>query len=94
MHLLAYAGLAFLFTSWLSFREVEIHRLWRITAVTLGGYAVLDELLQIPFRRTADVGDCIADWAGVAVGYLCFLAARLLIGRLGLRQIPASIKAS
>lgn len=90
MHLLAYGGLSFLFCLWLSFRGVEDRRLWRITAVTLGCYAVIDELLQIPFRRTADVRDCLADWAGVAMGLLCFFAARLIIDRLGFLHTPAS----
>ena len=90
MHLLAYAGLAFLFASWLAFRGVADQRLWKITAISLCGYAIVDELLQIPFRRTADIVDCLADWAGVALGFLCFLAIRLLVDRLGFRQSPAT----
>ena len=92
MHLLAYAGLAFLFASWLWIRRVEDRRLWKITGVVLCSYAILDELLQIPFRRTADLGDCIADWAGVVLGSLCFLVVRLLLERLKFGQIPASIE--
>lgn len=89
MHFVAYAGLAFLFTSFLWFRGVEEFQRWKLTFLVLGSYAIIDELLQIPFRRTADVRDCIADWVGVAIGSCCFLMARWLIDRLGLRQTPA-----
>lgn len=93
MHLVAYAGLAFLFTLWLWIRGVDELRLWKLTIFVLGGYAILDELLQIPVRRTADVGDCLADWAGVTIGSVCFVAARVLIDRLGIRQTPPSASA-
>ena len=94
VHLLAYAGLAFLFTSWLWMRGVDEFRLWKLTVIVLGGYAVADELLQIPFRRNADFGDCLADWAGVVIGSVCFLAVRLLVGRFGFRHTAPSAEAS
>jgi VanZ family protein len=94
MHLLAYAGLAFLFTSWLWIRGADEFKLWTLTIVVLSGYAVLDELLQIPFGRNADFRDCLADWTGIAMGSLCFLAVRLLLGRFGVRHTSASAEAS
>ena len=93
LHLLAYSGLAFLFTSWLWFRGVEEPRLWKLTAVVLCSYAVFDELSQIPFRRTADVADCLADWAGIALGSLCFLAARMILDRFSNRRNATSFEA-
>lgn len=92
-HLLAYGGLAFLFTSWLSIRRVPEFKLWTLTIAVLGGYAIVDELSQIPFRRSADIVDCLADWTGVAIGSVCFLGVRLLIGRFGFRHTPTSIEA-
>lgn len=89
MHLVAYAGLAFLLASFLWIRGVEGIKRWKVTFIVLGVYAIVDELLQIPFRRTADVRDCIADWVGVAIGYCCFLLARLLIDRLRHLQTPS-----
>jgi len=92
-HLLAYGGLSFLFTSWLSIRRVPEFKLWMLTVTVLGGYAIVDELSQIPFRRSADFVDCMADWTGVAIGSVCFLAARLLVGRFGFRHTSASVEA-
>jgi VanZ family protein len=68
VHLLAYAGLAFLFISWLTLRYGRDARLYAIAAGTLAVYSVLDELLQIPVRRTADIWDCCADGIGIALG--------------------------
>lgn len=97
MHLLAYAGLAFLFSWWLWIRGVEEFQLWTLTIVVPAGYAVIDELLQIPFGRTADLGDCLADWAGVVVGTICFLAARFstrMIRRKSMRMRKEAMSVS
>jgi len=94
VHLQAYAGLAFLFTSWLAIRGTDGFKLWKLTIVVLGAYAVFDELSQIPFGRTASVRDCLADGTGVAIGSVCFLAARFLIGRFGFRHPSASAEVS
>jgi VanZ family protein len=65
IHALAYGGLAVLLSLALSRR-----RQWRIALAlsvlaVLGGYAAVDELLQIPVGRHGDVLDWVADMIGV-----------------------------
>jgi hypothetical protein len=73
LHLLAYFGLAILLCGWMAARG-------RFTAKTATGiailcfiYAIVDELLQIPVGRSADVMDVLADWAGAALGIAVFV---------------------
>lgn len=83
MHLIAYSGLTFLFASWQWMRGADDRRLIRLSIIVPGLYAILDELLQIPVRRTADLMDCFADWGGVLTGLACFLLARAIVSQLG-----------
>lgn len=83
MHFIAYAGLSFLFAFCQWLRGVDDRRLIRLTIVIPGLYAILDELLQIPVRRSADVMDCFADWCGVLIGLACFLLTRTVMTQLG-----------
>jgi len=76
LHFIAYAGLAFLLTWWLSLKwdRLTFGRLLLILAgVSLFG--VIDELLQgIPvLRREPSVKDWVADTLGAALGILLFL---------------------
>jgi len=93
MHLVAYALLAFLFASWLGMRGMEDRRLALRTLGILAIYAVLDELLQIPVRRTADVVDCVADWLGIVVGFASFLLVRAILTQQRLRLMLTKISA-
>lgn len=68
VHLIAYAGLAFLFVAWLTLRSGREARHYLIAAIVVAAYAILDEVLQIPVRRTADIWDCCADWTGTGIG--------------------------
>lgn len=75
-HLISYAALAFLL-AWAVRRGP-----WRLTRTTqitllaaLAGYGIVDELSQPIVGRQAEVGDWLADVAGIAVGGLCFLLA-------------------
>ncbi len=70
-HFGAYAGLGFLLGWWLLLRVRSAGRRVLFTAfLILLGWAVVDELLQIPVNRSADILDCLADWAGAACGLL------------------------
>ena len=71
VHLVAYTVLAYLVG--LQFRQGYWRiRRWRLaTAAVVCLWAVVDELTQIPIPgRSADVMDCLADWAGCAVGVI------------------------
>lgn len=75
LHYLAYGGLAFLLAADGGARG---RFSWRRAALLLGGiacYGILDELLQIPVDRTADVHDWIAD----VLGAVCGLTAYALV---------------
>jgi len=89
VHLIAYAGLAFLFASCQWVRGIDDRRLIRLTLLIPGAYAIIDELLQIPVRRTADVMDCLADWCGVLLGLGCFLLAKIVVTQWGGRASSA-----
>lgn len=83
LHFAAYAGLTFLFACWLWTRGTDNRRVTYLSLIAPGLYAVLDELLQIPVRRMADIMDCCADWAGVLAGFACFLLAKNLVRQFG-----------
>ena len=51
--------------------------IFAITAV----YAVIDELLQIPVGRNADVYDALADGAGSLIGLATLFATRHIIAQ-------------
>ena len=72
VHLLAYAGLAFLLRMFLSLKMSDSRAATRLTLAICFSYAIADELLQIPVNRTADVQDVLADWTGTGVGLLVF----------------------
>jgi len=89
LHGIAYAGLTFLFASWQWMRGADDRRLIVLSLIVPGLYAIFDELLQIPVRRTADLMDCFADWGGVLAGLTCFLLTRIIIGQIGGRVSSA-----
>jgi len=82
LHYLAYCGLMFLLCLDQQIRgKLSLKWTgWLYLAVVV--YAALDELLQIPVGRTADVRDWLADAIGAACGAVLFA-----IGRWGWRRM-------
>jgi len=72
LHFGAYLGLSLLIA--FCVRPKGWNYLWVLLG--LAAYGAIDELLQIPVRRTADVADWLADVAGVAVGLGVYAASR------------------
>ncbi len=81
LHYVAFAGLGFLLAADrrgrgpLSIKNYFV--MWGLIAV----YAAVDELLQIPVRRTADAADWLADAVGAACGLGLFAALSALLPR-------------
>lgn len=72
LHYLAYGGLAFLLAA-----DQAVRGLWSLRRgfwllVALPIYGALDELLQIPVGRTADIHDWFADLFGATCGLAAF----------------------
>ena len=74
LHYLAYGGLAFLLAMDQNARGPLTGRRRCQIFVIVAVYAALDELLQIPVGRTADVRDWVAD----ILGAVCGLGGHLL----------------
>lgn len=72
MHLIAYAGLGFLLCFWIASRGRFSFSAVKAIAIVCILYAILDELLQIPVGRSADLMDCVADWTGAGLGIMLF----------------------
>ncbi len=68
VHFLAYAGLAFLLSTWLFTCNWSTARTAAVVLTILVTYAVADELLQIGVGRTADFWDWVADVLGSGLG--------------------------
>jgi VanZ family protein len=68
LHLGAYAGLALLAAWYSKLRWPTARRRYLVIFLLLIAYGVLDELLQIPVERSAEVADWMADVAGVSLG--------------------------
>lgn len=83
LHFLAYAGLAFLLGFWRSRAQPWSRGEFATLLAIVAGYGILDELLQIPVNRHADVRDWLADLTGAAAGFSVFTVA---IWFLRLRQ--------
>ncbi len=83
MHLVAYAGLAFLLC-WAFPKDVKKPRahLWAAWFVAVC-YGAMDELSQIPVGRHADVWDWCADSVGALIGLLAYCVAKHLWIRFG-----------
>ena len=77
VHLVMYAGLTFLLSSWLSARRPGSGRLVLPVLAAAVIYAVLDELLQmLTETRTADFWDFVMDVLGAVLGLVLFGAFR------------------
>ena len=78
VHLVMYAGFAFLFALWLSARQAHpTHLIWKVLGASIL-YGMLDELLQIPIEsRSADIWDFVMDQIGAVIGWGCFRFSRL-----------------
>ena len=76
LHFIAYAGLAFLLTWWLSLRwdRLSLKRLMLIV-VGVSLFGIVDELLQgIPvLKREPSVKDWVADTLGAVLGVILYL---------------------
>jgi VanZ family protein len=78
-HLLAYFGLAtVLFLSLWASRPTWSDIGMRVLAICLV-YALLDELLQIPVGRDAELLDWMADAAGASVAVVLWTVARMIV---------------
>jgi VanZ family protein len=80
-HALAYAGLASV-AGWALLPLVSPPvRAWRYALIFALGFGVLMELLQawLPFKRSGDIGDIVADALG---GLMIYGLARLASGQL------------
>ncbi len=83
LHWIAYTGLAFLLCCWReAIGRVTLRRLALIVLV-LAVYAILEELLQIPVGRHADLYDGIADMLGSGCGIVLFAVVRTFCDRFG-----------
>ncbi|MBT4867015.1 MAG: VanZ family protein [Planctomycetaceae bacterium] len=80
-HLLMYLGLGFLLAWWFYNAGRVGVRLFVTVIFVAAVYAALDELLQKPVGRTADIRDSLADIAGAILGFACFLITRAVIQR-------------
>ncbi len=77
VHLVMYAGFAFLLSAWRSARKPETPKLALLVFAAAAIYAALDEILQIPIEsRTADVWDFVTDLIGASLGLLLFWLVR------------------
>lgn len=70
LHFLAYGGLAFLIAARRSCSRRMTWRHYAILWLIIAAYGALDELLQIPVGRDAEVADWLMDIAGAAAGLL------------------------
>jgi VanZ family protein len=77
LHFVAYGGLAFLVAARLGCSRALTRRHYVRLWLAVATYGALDELLQIPVGRDADVVDWLMDVTGAAMG----LAAVALVGR-------------
>lgn len=80
-HILMYSGLGFLLAAWFYLRGSCGWRLFAIVIAIASGYGILDELLQIPVGRHADIIDWLADTVGALVGYSYFLVAKSILSK-------------
>lgn len=67
-HAAMYAGLSFLLSGWLAVRGKRGLRYYALALAVVVAYGAIDELLQIPAGRHADVNDWLADCAGGLFG--------------------------
>ena len=72
IHLIAYFGLGFLLCFWTATRGRLTFSAVKTIAIVCVLYAMVDELLQIPVGRSADLMDCVADWCGAGLGIILF----------------------
>lgn len=75
LHFVAYGGLAFLIAARLGCSRTLTRRHYVRLWLAVAAYGALDELLQIPVGRDADVADWLMDVTGSAVGLATFAVA-------------------
>ncbi len=91
LHFTAYAGLAWLLGVWFWARGRKGWRVSLMVFAVAALYGGIDELLQIPVGRNADVADWLADCGGAAVG-LAMLALTQALWRVA-RSRPGTYPA-
>ena len=82
LHLASYLILAFLSAFATSTRHSLRLRSYLVLFLLIAAYGVIDELLQIPINRTADVVDWAADVTGGMIGLALFAATQWAIPAL------------
>lgn len=86
-HFLAYFGLGAILSVWGRSRPSN----WPWIALAIAAvYGIVDELLQIPVGRTADIEDWIADIAGAGSGVALVAIISAIGVRTGMRWTRAS----
>ena len=76
VHIVMYGGLSCLLSGWLTARGRRGLRVLAVVLAVTAVYGVVDELLQIPVGRHADVNDWLADCAGSLLGLTAMIALR------------------
>jgi VanZ family protein len=91
MHVVAYAGLAFMAAAAWTWRKTLGPREYLLLLLSVSCYGVIDETLQMlpGIRRNADVVDWAADTLGAAIGLGAFAVAASFARRRGLRLARA-----
>jgi len=79
LHLVAYAGLAFLLSFNWSLRRPFGWRQWLGVVAILAAFGGIDEVTQIPVGRECDAIDWLADLTGIIGGSLLFGAVALVV---------------
>ena len=76
IHIVMYGGLSFLLSGWLAAKGKRGLRVVAAVLAVTAVYGVVDELLQIPVGRHADVNDWLADCTGSLLGLTAIIALR------------------
>lgn len=88
LHTAAFAGLSFLVALASAARgHFSLYRV-PVLFLVIVIYAAVDELLQIPVHRHADVRDWMADTLGTVIGFTSFAMLRLLAEKLSASPEP------
>ena len=72
LHLLGYAGLAFLLSAYLDLRRFKTASSVPLVLLVVSVYGAFDEITQPYFGRACDYRDWLADFVGGIVGVTCY----------------------
>ncbi len=79
LHLVTYLILAYLLAFATSTKRPLGLKLYLLLVVVIAAYGAIDELLQIPVNRHADVFDWVADILGGTVGFVLFALTQKMV---------------